>query len=358
MESTKPPAFISYARSDAEHGLRLATDLKKAGANVWLDQLDIEPGHRWDVEVEKALTACHEMILLLTPSSVDSGNVMDEVSFALEEKKTVIPLLFQDSKIPFRLRRLEYIDFRNLYDEGLSRLLRTLAVETQVDGAVIHVHPADSKYNTIMAGVRAAAEGDRVMIGEGAYEESVALHRPVELIGVGNREKVVLECANDNCVLFDAVRGRISNLTIRYTGNDHSAVKITKGMLSLEGCDISSRGLSCISIQNDANPTVRGNRIHSGRQEGVYVGEGASGLIDGNEIFENGLAGVAVWRGASPTIHGNEIHDCKEGIYIGEGGRGLIDKNRLHHNKGPGIKTAGGEPTVLSNEEYKNGVAG
>ena len=35
-------AFVSYSRDDSEFVLRLAGDLKAAGAKVWLDRLDIE----------------------------------------------------------------------------------------------------------------------------------------------------------------------------------------------------------------------------------------------------------------------------------------------------------------------------
>jgi hypothetical protein len=38
-------AFFSYSRDDSEFALRLAEDLKAAGANVWLNQLEIEAGH-------------------------------------------------------------------------------------------------------------------------------------------------------------------------------------------------------------------------------------------------------------------------------------------------------------------------
>jgi hypothetical protein len=34
-----PTAFFSYSREDLEFALRLAKDLKKAGANVWMDKL-------------------------------------------------------------------------------------------------------------------------------------------------------------------------------------------------------------------------------------------------------------------------------------------------------------------------------
>ena len=55
MAADVPAAFFSYCREDSDFALRLAEDLKAAGANVWIDQLDIEPGMPWDREVEDAL---------------------------------------------------------------------------------------------------------------------------------------------------------------------------------------------------------------------------------------------------------------------------------------------------------------
>jgi hypothetical protein len=129
METLKAPAFFSYAREDSAVALHLASDLKQAGASVWLDQLDIRPGRQWDREVEQALNTCREMIVVLSPASVASNNVMDEVAYALEQGKTVIPLLVQDCLIPFRLRRVQYVDFRSDYSGGLKSLLSTLAAE-------------------------------------------------------------------------------------------------------------------------------------------------------------------------------------------------------------------------------------
>lgn len=118
-------AFISYSRSNSAFALRLAGDLKAAGASVWLDQLDIRRGDRWDQAVEDALNHCTRMLVILSPASVNSTNVMDEVSFALEEGKAVIPILFQECKVPFRLRRIQYVDFRQDYLPALQDLLLT-----------------------------------------------------------------------------------------------------------------------------------------------------------------------------------------------------------------------------------------
>ena len=125
-------SFFSYSRDDSEFVLRLAGDLKAARASVWMDQLDIVPGQRWDRAVEDALANCPCMIVILSPASVNSTNVMDEVSFALEEKKTVIPVIHKDCAVPFRLRRLQHVDFRQDYGRGLKELLKTLVAEQEV----------------------------------------------------------------------------------------------------------------------------------------------------------------------------------------------------------------------------------
>lgn len=81
-------AFVSYSRVDAEEfALRLAEDLKKAGASIWLDQLELEPGKPWDTEIERALATCPRMLAILSPRSVSSANVLDEVNTPYAEGK-------------------------------------------------------------------------------------------------------------------------------------------------------------------------------------------------------------------------------------------------------------------------------
>ncbi len=131
MSEQSAKTFISYVRVDSEFALKLANDLKSAGADVWVDQLDVPPGKHWDLAVQEALESCPRMLVVLSPISVESKNVMDEVSFALEEGKEVIPVLYRTCKVPFRLRRLQYVDFSGDYVSGVSRMLDTLGVGTK-----------------------------------------------------------------------------------------------------------------------------------------------------------------------------------------------------------------------------------
>jgi len=124
--------FFSYARADSEFVLKLAEDLRSIGTNLWLDQLDIPGGARWDRAVEEALHASPCLLVVLSPASVASNNVMDEVSFGLETDKRIVPILFKDCAIPFRLKRLHYIDFRVGYDDGFKRLIQTIKTVDQL----------------------------------------------------------------------------------------------------------------------------------------------------------------------------------------------------------------------------------
>ena len=119
--------FFSYSRADgSDFALKLALDLKKAGYDVWIDQEDIRAGTDWDLEVEKALETCDCLLFIETEKSVNSNNVLDEVYYALGQNKKVIPLIVRDSKTPFRLQRIQHIDFEKNYEEGLNQLVSEL----------------------------------------------------------------------------------------------------------------------------------------------------------------------------------------------------------------------------------------
>ena len=124
--SEQSTTFFSYSRSDSDFTVRLARDLRAAGHEIWLDQLDIAAGDRWDDSIQRALTGSKRLLVILSPASVGSQNVMDEVSFALEEGRQVIPVLYRPCEIPFRLRRLQHIDFTRSYDDGLDRIRKAL----------------------------------------------------------------------------------------------------------------------------------------------------------------------------------------------------------------------------------------
>ena len=126
---TSDQIFISYSRSDEDFAFELAERLKDAGANIWMDQAGIKPSMHWDNTIEKALEECGSMLVLLSEQSVKSENVKDEYSYALENGKSVYPVLLEDCEIPFRLKRLQYTDFSQDPNTGLQSLLESLKMD-------------------------------------------------------------------------------------------------------------------------------------------------------------------------------------------------------------------------------------
>jgi len=131
MQSEKPShdVFLSYARKDPQFALRFAQDVREGGADLWMDLSGIKSGERWDRSIEDALASCPRLLVVLSPAAVKSTNVMDEMSYALTHKETVLPVIYRNCKIPFRLQRVQHEDLSQNYEAGVDRLLARLGVE-------------------------------------------------------------------------------------------------------------------------------------------------------------------------------------------------------------------------------------
>ena len=150
-------AFVSYSREDLDFVVRLAKDVKEKGARLWVDKVDIRPGQRWEAGIEAAVSACSRMLVVLSPAAISSRNVLAEASLAIDDGKEVIPVLYRDCKVPFRLRPLQYSDLRTDYATGLTELLAVLT-------GGIELAPPVTSEQTRLEGERqqAAAEQARI----------------------------------------------------------------------------------------------------------------------------------------------------------------------------------------------------
>lgn len=118
--------FISYARVDKPFVVDLAAGLEARGVSVWYDQ-QIPGGNTWYEEIQKALDSCTLMVLVLSPTGVESRNVADEWHYYLDEGKAVVPVLYQACRVPYQLRRLQHVNFVELdFEEALEQLVETI----------------------------------------------------------------------------------------------------------------------------------------------------------------------------------------------------------------------------------------
>ncbi len=119
--------FISYSKLDTEFAFRLADDLLEAGYRVWIDR-QIEGGERWRTSISDALRNATEMIVVLSPRSMNSKWVLHEGSVASGLDKPIYPVLIEPIQdLPVWMEEVQYIDFHaKPYDTAYRQLIDAL----------------------------------------------------------------------------------------------------------------------------------------------------------------------------------------------------------------------------------------
>ena len=121
-----PAAFVSYSRQDLPFAVDLVKSMRGAGVQLWLDLYEIRAGDNWRVAITAAIETSEFFVVVLSPFSVKSGIVLEEIKIAVRSGKVIIPLLLQRCKFPEDLRDLNWIDFRVKYKHACNQLRQRL----------------------------------------------------------------------------------------------------------------------------------------------------------------------------------------------------------------------------------------
>jgi len=145
--------FISYSRVDTEFVTRLINDLTRQGLNIWMDQRNIGAGQRWDSVIQDALEACDLFMIVLSPHSVESENVLDELSFAINSNKRIIPILLQNCEIPYRIARIQFVNFTRDYQTGFQHLISEITQKSPQRPITAKKQPGKSRSVLWLVGI-------------------------------------------------------------------------------------------------------------------------------------------------------------------------------------------------------------
>ncbi len=174
--------FFSYSRANSDFALKLGKDLKAAGGSVWIDQLDIPTGARWDEAVENALEESSNFLVILSPESINSENVKDEIGYAIDAGKRILPILIKACTIPLRLRRFQYVDFSHKpYIESLEETKKLLGIscqenietETKAETQSPATQSEAIVKQTSLSAQVVSPYGDRFNTGQGTFGEKI-----------------------------------------------------------------------------------------------------------------------------------------------------------------------------------------
>jgi len=103
--------FISYAHKEKAFAKKLSSELEGQGMKVWWDIKGLVGGQDWQKEIERGIKQCDFFLVALTPDAVASEWVGNEITYASNAQKTIIPLHLKKYDIPIGLIKKQYIDF-------------------------------------------------------------------------------------------------------------------------------------------------------------------------------------------------------------------------------------------------------
>ena len=140
--------LFGYHNIEASFALRLATDLKNAGINAWLDRLDLHSAEDWQSMLSSALSYCAAFLPVLSPDYIASDYGRAEIAQSANDDRAVVPVLLRYIKPvewPVGIEYDDVIDFTEwqdpeIYQQRLEQLIDVIKALPVVD-VTGPVHP-------------------------------------------------------------------------------------------------------------------------------------------------------------------------------------------------------------------------
>ena len=123
--------FVSYASPDRPLAVQLHDNLKKLGAEVFLDRYSLLPGTAWQAAIQKGILDSKVIVVLISQLSASAIFQQEEVLLALSLEKTepaqrrICPILIDaECPLPLGLNHLQALALQDVGDsEQLARRL-------------------------------------------------------------------------------------------------------------------------------------------------------------------------------------------------------------------------------------------
>lgn len=149
-----PGIFLSHTWRDKEFVRKLAQDLEKAGAKVWVDEAEIKLGDSLLAKIQDGIDEMDYLAVVLSPDSVESEWVKREVEIAMNQEIAggtvkVLPLLYRNCDLPGFLIGKLYADFTE--PDRYQRSLKMILERLQTDANSVTPLPSGDEADLVVA---------------------------------------------------------------------------------------------------------------------------------------------------------------------------------------------------------------
>lgn len=290
--------FISYSSKDKEKADQLSELLASAGLSVWIDQSGIDVATSWSKEIVDAIDGCKAFVLLLSPNSIASENVIKEISLAAERKKKFLPLDLEPVTLPneiaYHLAGIQRAPMTNI--DAIIRALGKLGLEATQAPTLKIVKESDLRKSLMILPFEdLSPTGDNQWFADGIVSEMIAALSHVKALRVIDQQTTKE---------FKNYKGHLTvyakEMGIRYFVQGSvrkfgDQIKIASALLDIESGDHlwqdSLKGTmdDIFDIQEKvAEKVVEGLKVHLASDEKKKLGERGTENAEAYELFLKG----------------------------------------------------------------------
>jgi hypothetical protein len=130
--------FVSYARRDSNRVYPIVDILNAANFDVWIDKDNIPIGEQWPEQIVQGIKSAEVYLIFISSASLESKNVINELTLAYEEKikrgLLIIPVVLEPTDFTdqtrFQLTGIEWVDFSENFYRNFKQLIHILGAET------------------------------------------------------------------------------------------------------------------------------------------------------------------------------------------------------------------------------------
>jgi len=121
--------FVSYSHKDKARVEPIVTQIEGMGRQVWLDRTSITGQAGWAGQIVRAIRECRAVVLMASPNSYSSDQVVRELYLAMNHKKPIVPIEIEPAELPDELQYIlaPYQHHRLSSGDPRAVLVRALA---------------------------------------------------------------------------------------------------------------------------------------------------------------------------------------------------------------------------------------
>ena len=240
-----------------------------------------------------------------------------------------------------------------------TTLERTSPAVSQFPTIIVDRMTGRGNYDSIQTAIDAAPAGARILVRPGRYRENLTIAKPIELIGDGSRDDIVVFSSSGDTVTCTSPVARIAGISFSREAGEgpNFAMWIGAGNAEVENCLITSKSSAGLAIGgNDCFPTIRLCKIFDCNDAGIFVAKAARPVIEDCEFASNKLSGAVVRDEETyPSFRRCVSRDnLQAGFYFHSDSSGVVDDCDATANGFSGIALGTGADPLIAKSRMRS----